>query len=97
MLDIVFALNRRLNVVESFEIDETFQPMPLGKAVNKSRSMLEDAAYKIARHSDVQNAVGSICQVVDVAALYHDAKVKDVDGRDKPGHDGGSAGEGRRS
>jgi hypothetical protein len=88
MLDIVFALDRRLNV-KSFKINETFQPMPLGKPVNKSGSMFKNAAYEVVRHSDIQNAVGSIGEDVDVAACYHVAKVKDVDGRDKPGHDEG--------
>jgi hypothetical protein len=87
MLDIVLALDRSLNVVKLFEINETFQPMPLGKPVNKSGSMFKNAAYEVARHSDIQNAVGSVGEDVDVSALYHGTKVKDVDGRDKPGHD----------
>jgi hypothetical protein len=93
MLDIVFVLDRRLNVVKSFKINETFQPMSLGKSINKSGSMLENATHKIVRHPDIQDAVGPICEDIDVAAFYHCAKVEDVDGRDKPGHDGACAGE----
>ena len=88
MLDIVLALDRRSNVVKSFKIDEAFQPMSLGKPVNESGSMLKNATHKIVRDPDIQNAVGPICQDIDVTASCHGAKVKDVDGRDKPGHDG---------
>jgi hypothetical protein len=91
MLDVVFSLDRRLNVVKSFKIDEAFQSMPLGKPVNESGSMFKNTAYEIVRYPDIQNAVRPIGQNVDVAASYHGPIEKDVDGRDKPGHDEGCA------
>jgi hypothetical protein len=87
MFHVVFVLDRRSDVVKSFKADKAFQSVSFGKPVNESGSMFKNAAYGIARHSDVQNAIRSIGQDVDVAAGYHGAQVKDVDGRDKPGHD----------
>ena len=88
MLDIVLALDCHPNVIKSFKIDEAFQPMSLGKPVNESGSMFKNAANQVIRDPNIQNAVGAICQNVDVTASCHGATVKDVDGRDKPGHDG---------
>jgi hypothetical protein len=87
MLDIVLALNCHPNVIKSFKIDEAFQPVSLGKPVNETGSMFKNAADQVARYPYMQNPVGAICQNVDVTASDHGAIVKDVDGRDKPGHD----------
>jgi hypothetical protein len=89
MLDIVLALDCHPNVIKSFKIDEAFQPMSLGKSVDESGSMLKNAANQVIRYPNIQNPVGTICQNVNVTATCHGATVKDVDGRDKPGHDEG--------
>src|SRR5215218_8841574 len=57
MLDIVLALDGRLNVVIALEIDEQFDAVSLGEARHQSFTMLIDATHEIARHTDVQNAV----------------------------------------
>jgi hypothetical protein len=89
MLDIMLALDCHPNVIKSFKIDEAFQPMSLGKPVNESGSMFKNAANQVIRYPNIQDPVGAICQNVDVTATRHGAAVKDVDGRDKPGHDEG--------
>ena len=53
----------------------------------ESGAMLEYPADKIARHADIQDAVRTIGQNVDVATCHVEI-LQDVDGRDKPGHDG---------
>ena len=62
--------------------------MTLRETFDNSRSMFKYAANKIASYTDIQNAVGSIGHDVNKAASFHGAIMKDVDGRDKPGHDG---------
>ena len=42
---------------------------------------------EVARYADIQDAVRTIGQNVDVATCHVEI-LQDVDGRDKPGHDG---------
>jgi hypothetical protein len=49
--------------------------------------MLVDPANEVAGDPDIEDAVRVICQDVDEPAC-HIAILQDVDGRDKPGHDG---------
>jgi hypothetical protein len=86
MFDIVFALDGVADVVKPLKIDQPLQPVPLGKPVDKSGTMFEYPANKVACHPDIESAVRTIGQNVDVSAC-HDAILQDVDGRDKPGHD----------
>ncbi len=86
MLDVVFALDGVTDVVEFFEIDQSLQSIPFGEAFDESRAMFEDAVDKIVRHPNVQNAVRTIGQNINVTAC-HAGILQDVDGRDKPGHD----------
>ena len=44
MLDVVLALDGVADVIELFEIDEAFQSVPFGEAIDKSGTMLEYAA-----------------------------------------------------
>jgi hypothetical protein len=48
--------------------------------------MLEYPADEIACHADIQNAVRTIGQNVNVSTCHAEI-LQDVDGRDKPGHD----------
>ena len=48
--------------------------------------MFVNSSNKIVRNPHVQDAVGCARQNIDVAAK-HILMMKDVDGRDKPGHD----------
>jgi hypothetical protein len=63
--------------------------MALCEAINEPGSMFENATDEIIRHANVKRTVGSIGQNVNVAT-GHWQIVKDVDGRDKPGHDEGT-------
>jgi hypothetical protein len=86
MLDIVLQLDSGLNVIECFKIDEVGQSMSLGKSFDISRAMFGHAPDKIVRDADVEDAIRSVGQKVDIAA-FHGAIMEGVDGRDKPGHD----------
>ena len=86
MLDIVFVLDRIPDVIELLEIDQSLQTVSLGEAVDKSRTMFEYAANKITCHADIEDAIRSVGQNVNIAACHADS-LQDVDGRDKPGHD----------
>jgi hypothetical protein len=48
--------------------------------------MLEYSAEKIACYADIEDPIRMIGQNVNIAAC-HVGSLKDVDGRDKPGHD----------
>ena len=86
MLDITLTLNRIADVVEPLEIDQSLQPMLFGEAIDKSGTMFEYTADKIICHANVQDAVGTVGQNVNVSTCHMDI-LQDVDGRDKPGHD----------
>jgi hypothetical protein len=87
MLDVVLTLDRGLNVLVILEIDEALDRISLRKARYQSIPVLVDTPDKIARHPDIQDAIGCTCHDVNVTAR-HPRMMKDVDGRDKPGHDG---------
>jgi hypothetical protein len=48
--------------------------------------MFEYPADKVARHSDIEDTVGTIGQNINPSTGHVDS-LQDVDGRDKPGHD----------
>jgi hypothetical protein len=89
MFDVVLSLDRLPDIVEAFKIDQSFQSMALCETINEPGSMFKHPTDKIICHSNVKSSVGSIGQNVDVAAGHLEI-VKDVDGRDKPGHDEGT-------
>ena len=86
MFDVVFALNGSADVVKALEIDQSLQSVLFGETINSFHAMLKYATNKVVRHADIQNAVGPVGQKIDIATC-HEAIMKDVDGRDKPGHD----------
>ena len=86
MLDIVLPLDSGLNVLKCLKIDEVGQSMSLGKSFDISRAMFGHAPDKVVRDADIEDAIGSVGQKVNIAA-FHGAIMKDVAGRDKPGHD----------
>ena len=67
-------------------VDQAMDGISLGEAFHEAGAMLKYSTHKIACYSNVQNAVGTIGQNVNVAACHADI-LQDVDGRDKPGHD----------
>jgi hypothetical protein len=77
----VLALDGVANVIKSFEIDQPLQSISLGEAIDKSRAMFKDAANKIVRHPDVQDAVRTIGQNINVSTCHAEI-LQDVDGRD---------------
>jgi hypothetical protein len=86
MLDVVLALDGVADIVKLLEVNQPLQPVPFGKAINESGTMFEYPTYKIACHSDIENAVWTIGENVNVSTGHVDI-LQDVDGRDKPGHD----------
>jgi hypothetical protein len=94
----MLALNGTLDVIEPFEIYQSFQTIPIGEAIDESRTMLELPADKITCDTNIQNTVWSVGQNVYEAA-FHAVSLQDVDGRDigerkrrrpstaMPGHD----------
>jgi hypothetical protein len=86
MFDVVFALDRGLDIFVTFEVNKAFDRILLRKSRNETVSMFIDSSNDVVCNSNVEDAVGSACQNVYVAA-EHTRIVKDVDGRDKPGHD----------
>ena len=86
MLDIVLALDGCPDIVELLETDQPLQAISLGEAIDEPRTMLKYSADNIACNADVEDAVRSVGQNVNIAACHADS-LQDVDGRDKPGHD----------
>ena len=99
MLDRFFALNCGSDVVMVFEIDEPFERVPLCETVHQTFAVFIATSHEIARNAGVENTVTTIGHDVDETG--HDDSIgrrlsavvrrmdEDVDGRDKPGHDGG--------
>ena len=83
MLDVMFPLNSVADVVEPFEIDQSFQSITLGKAFDKSRAMFKYSADKIVRHSNVQYAVWTIGQNINVSTR-HAGILQDVEAGTSP-------------
>ena len=86
VLDVVFALNRGLDFVVVFEVDQALERIALGESSDNSVPVFVDAPDKVVCHADVQNAVRCTRHQVHVTAA-HAAIVEDVDIRCKPGHD----------
>ena len=86
MLDIVLPLDRGLNVLKCLKIDEVGQSMSLGKSFDSSCAMFGHAPDKVVCDADIEGAIRSVGQKVNIAA-FHGAIMEGVDGRDKPGHD----------
>jgi hypothetical protein len=86
MLDIVLALDGRLDVVKRLEIDETLQRVAFCKSSNSADAMLINATSEIACYANIKDAVGTVGQEVNVSTP-HAPIMQNVDGRDKPGHD----------
>src|SRR6202043_2109586 len=70
MLDVALALYSVVDVVEPFEIDQSLQSVPLGVAFDKSGAMLKHPTNKIVRHPDIQNAVRTFGQNINVATCH---------------------------
>jgi len=60
MLDIVLALDGRLDVVKRLEIDETLQRVAFCKSSNSADTMLINATSEIACHADVKMPLGRL-------------------------------------
>ena len=88
MLHVVLALDRKLDILVLFEVDQPFQSVSFREAWNRSRSMFMHASDEIVCHANVKRAIRTVRQYINPADL-HAAIFKNVDGRDKPGHDGG--------
>ena len=86
MLDVMLTLDSKPDIIKNFKVDETCQSMTFGETIHGTCTMLEHAPDEIAGDADIQNAVGLVGHKIYVGGI-HRANMKDVDGRDKPGHD----------
>jgi len=69
--------------------------MPFGETFDESGAMLKYAADEIVCYTNVEYAVWTIRQNVNVATCHAEI-LQGVDGRDKPGHDDRRLGLARR-
>ena len=86
MLDVVFALNRSLNFFVVFKVNKVLDGILFRRSCDQSVPVFVDASNKVVDHPDAQNVVGRARHDINVATS-HKRMMKDVDGRDKPGHD----------
>src|SRR4051794_5651715 len=70
-----------------FVVDEALQSITLREPFHHAFTMLKRAAREVAGDAGVKNAIASIGHEIEPAAFHVIIKSKDVDGRDKPGHD----------
>ncbi len=87
MLHIFFPLNRSSNIVMDFEINEPLQAVRSSESLDGPLTVLGNPTNKITRDTDIERPVRPIGEDVDVTS--HAPIFASVDGRDKPGHDGG--------
>jgi hypothetical protein len=82
MFDIVLALDGISDIVESLKVNESLQSVPFRKALDKSGSMFEHAPDEIVCHANIQNAIRTTGQNVNVTTACH---VEDIARRGWPG------------
>ena len=87
MLDILLALDGGADIIKNFKIDEPFQFMSLRESIYSAATMLEHPSYEIAGDADVKNTVRPVRDEIHIGTERF-AIMQDVDGRDRPGHDG---------
>jgi hypothetical protein len=87
MLDVVFALDRGLNPFVMLEVNEAFDGILLCESRDQAIPMFIDSSDEVVRDPYVRNSIWRASQNVNIATQHTDM-MKDVDGRDKPGHDG---------
>jgi hypothetical protein len=95
MLDVLFALDRGQDIGVMFGVDEAFQPIPPGEALDEACSVLPRTLCEIAGHANIENAMSAIRHEIDPStrhrprlALCRALRNRPRDGRVKPGHDG---------
>ena len=67
MLDVVFALDRSLNIIVALKVDQPLNTMPLRESCDQAIPMFIDSSDEVARDSNVQNAVWRTGQNVNIA------------------------------
>jgi hypothetical protein len=82
----LLTLDRQANVIEGFVIDQQLQFISFGKSIHQAFAMLIGPTWQIAGDADVKYSIASVGHDVNETPR-HALKIKDVDGRDKPGHD----------
>jgi hypothetical protein len=83
----MFALNRVADVVELFEVNQPLQPVSFSEAVYEAAAVFVYPANKIIGDANIQDTIRAIGQNIDESTCHAEI-LQDVDGRDKPGHDG---------
>ena len=67
MLDVVFALDRKLNVIVMLEINEPLDGILLCESRNQAIPVFVDSSDEVVRDSHVQDAVWRADQNVNIA------------------------------
>jgi hypothetical protein len=70
MFDVLFTLNRCYCRRMLLVIDQHFDAVPFGEALNKSFPVFVDAADQIIRDADVEGAAGSACKDIDPKTFH---------------------------
>jgi hypothetical protein len=93
MLHVALALDRRCDVLVGFVPNQPRQRVSFGEALAETLAMLIGAASEVSGDAGVERAVRTVRHDVDPAAAHPGEGMssrgcrKDMDGRDKPGHD----------
>jgi hypothetical protein len=63
MFDVVFTLDRKLNVIVMLEVNEAFDGILLCESRDQAIPMFIDSSDEVVRNSHVQNAVGALARM----------------------------------
>jgi hypothetical protein len=63
MLDVVLALNRSLNSLVMFEVNEPLDRIFFRKSCDQAIPMFVNSSDTVIRNADVQDAVGCACRL----------------------------------
>jgi hypothetical protein len=83
MLYVLLALNGQNDTFISLVVNETLQPLFLGKTLDDSLPVLPGSAEKVGGHADIERAVRAVRHDID-PSVTHDGMLERVDGRGWP-------------
>ena len=95
MLHVFLPLDCCEDARVAFNIDQSFKSISFGETLYDTFAMLPNAFWKIARDTNVKNAIRPISENIDPSRRFHfsilECRLRHgnafVDGRDTPGHD----------
>jgi hypothetical protein len=94
MLEILFPLDGRPNLVMVLGVNEALQAVPAGKSNDGAGAVLPGASSEIARHAGIEGSVRPVRNYVNPSAAHRAIvdrcgarRNRRVDARVEPGHD----------